>query len=97
MSESSENEKRIFEEALALSPEERRRHIMEACKGDDALRRSIEALFEAHEAAAGFMDSPLMSEALKSPSRPELTEAPGTMVGRYKLLQKLGEGGCGVV
>src|SRR6266487_739023 len=86
----------IFDAAIELPPERRAAHVQEACAGDDALRQRVEALLRAHESAETFMDSPAVS------SRGETVvlkpkEQPGDRIGRYKLLQQIGEGGCGVV
>src|ERR1017187_7921013 len=101
MSESSGREERIFAEALVLPEGERQRFIVEACQGDGDLRKRVEALVRAHESAEGFMDAPPATETEDiigdSPLPPVMTEAAGSRIGRYKLLQRLGEGGCGVV
>jgi hypothetical protein len=95
MSESREREEQIFAEALALPPAERLRYLDDACRGDSALRQRIEALVRAHESAGGFMAAPADLPRPSSPPVPE--EVPGNRIGRYKLLQKIGEGGCGAV
>jgi serine/threonine protein kinase len=100
MNEPSESEEVIFAEALIVPPGERGRYLDGACRGDAALRQRIEALIQAHESAGGFMaaprqTSPADSAPTSSPAGPADHE--GTRIGRYKLLQKLGEGGCGVV
>src|SRR5271165_1184527 len=100
MSESSDREERIFADALAIPMEERRRFVDEACEGDDDLRKRLEALLQAHESAGGFMGAPPTGAAgaiRTASSAPVRTEAAGDLIGRYKLLQRLGEGGCGVV
>src|ERR1017187_3082057 len=101
MSESSGREERIFAEALVLPEGERQRFIVEACQGDGDLRKRVEALVRAHESAEGFMDAPPATETEDiigdSPLPPVMTEAAGSRICRYKLLQRLGEGGCGVV
>src|SRR5271165_2819058 len=101
MSESSDREERIFADALAIPMEERRRFVDEACEGDDDLRKRLEALLRAHESAEGFMGAPPPTGAAgairTASSAPVRTEAAGDLIGRYKLLQRLGEGGCGVV
>jgi serine/threonine protein kinase/WD40 repeat protein len=88
----------IFDAALQLPPERRADCVREACAGDEALRQRVEALLRAHEGAGQFMDSPAQGPmpetiALSLP----LSEKPGDKIGRYKLLQQIGEGGCGVV
>jgi serine/threonine protein kinase len=98
MSESSNREEAIFDAASQLPPEKRAEHLGQACGGDDALRQRVEALLLAHEQAGKFMEEPAAKAArptivLSIP----LTEKSGDMIGRYKLLQQIGEGGCGVV
>jgi serine/threonine-protein kinase len=101
MSESSDREERIFAEALAIPQGDRQRFLDEACQGDDDLRGRVEALVRAHESAGGFMAAPPPAgpaDAIRAASSPPvMTEAAGDLIGRYKLLQRLGEGGCGVV
>src|SRR5215831_1039794 len=86
----------IFDAALELPSERRAAYVQEACAGDDALRQRVEALLRAHESAETFMDSPAVA-----PRRETVVvkpaEQPGDRIGRYKLLQQIGEGGCGVV
>jgi serine/threonine-protein kinase len=95
MNESREREERIFAEALALPAGERPRFLDQACEGDAGLRQRIEALVLAHESAGGFMAA---AEDVAPPAAPpDSAEIPGNRIGRYKLLQKIGVGGCGVV
>ena len=60
-----------------------------------ALRESIEALLRANEGASGFLlrPPPGLAAHIEQPIR----EGPGTVIGRYKLLEPIGEGGMGVV
>jgi serine/threonine-protein kinase len=95
MTESREREERIFAEALAVPTGERPRFLDQACQGDAGLRQRIEALVLAHESAGGFMAAAADVAALAAP--PVSAELPGNRIGRYKLLQKIGVGGCGVV
>ena len=83
----------IFAEALRLSvPAERRAYLNQACGGDEALRQEVESLLAAHEQAGEFLQSTV---ALPIPNSP--VEKPGDRIGRYKLLEQIGEGGFGVV
>ena len=67
-----------------------------ACAGDDLLRQRVEALLRAHDSAGTFMDSLAVDPRRGTPAvKP--AEQPGDRIVRYKLLQQIGEGGCGVV
>jgi len=85
------NLREIFLEAVEIKePAARAAFLREACGGDGVLLQRVEGLLAADEAAAG------REERAASSGTPEAEKA-GTRVGRYKLLQQIGEGGCGVV
>ncbi|MGO8931313.1 MAG: protein kinase domain-containing protein [Limisphaerales bacterium] len=86
----------IFDAAIELPPERRAAYLCEACSGDDALRQRVETLLRAHESAEAFMDHPAV-ELKRETLVVTPAEQPGNRIGRYKLLQQIGEGGCGVV
>ncbi len=78
------------------APEQWRGYLDEACQGDAELRRRVEALLAAHQGRDRLLDDP--AAVLMGPLDPvEPMEAPGTVIGRYKLLEKIGEGGMAVV
>jgi serine/threonine protein kinase/Flp pilus assembly protein TadD len=99
----------VFGKALKLPPGERAAYLGQACGPDEGLRARLEALLAVHEEAGAFLKEPAselervpVPAAPKSPSgtiRLSLpsSEKPGDRIGRYKLLQQIGEGGCGVV
>ena len=78
-----------------LSPEDRAAYLENACGQDPELRARIEALLKAHDQAGGFLARPVLGSAATIDQ--PLAEKPGTVIGPYKLLQQLGEGGMGTV
>jgi len=85
----------IFTAALAIaSPAQRAAYLDGACCGDAALRRQVEELLAAH-AVENPLDRPVPLEA--TIGHQPILEGPGTVIGPYKLLQQIGEGGMGVV
>src|SRR5882724_8853649 len=98
MSLQPNQEETIVEAALALPSEQRRAFLDQACADDANLRQLVEALLHAHKQLAALRHQ----ETATSP-KPTMvvtlppTEKPGDRIGRYKLLQQIGEGGCGIV
>lgn len=88
----------IFDAALQkTSPEERAAYLDAACGGDSPLRRRLERLLAAHPRAAGsFLETP-PTELQPHMEIAPIAEGPGTVIGPYRLLQQIGEGGFGVV
>ncbi|MBI2826104.1 MAG: protein kinase [Planctomycetia bacterium] len=87
----------IFLKAMEIpSPEDRRAYLDDACRGDDTLRGQVEALIAAGEQAGSFLESPPPGVTRVADSS-ELSERPGSVIGPYKLLEQIGEGGMGVV
>jgi serine/threonine protein kinase len=87
----------IFAEAIEIgSPEDRRVFLDEACQGDSELRQTVEKLVGHHFRAGSFLEAPALDMAATADGH-GLTEHPGTVIGPYKLLQQIGEGGMGVV
>src|SRR5688572_22255323 len=85
----------IFNEALDRNDRtERSRYLDEACGANSPLRARIERLLQAHDTAGNFLSQP-STKAI--PSTAAVREQPGHRIGRYKLLEQIGEGGCGLV
>ncbi|MFG0284338.1 MAG: protein kinase, partial [Phycisphaerales bacterium JB039] len=98
----------IFYQARTMPPAERESFLKDACAGDVGLRAKVEALLQAEAAAGSFLktvapegegakeEDPAGGAngvTIASPG----AEQPGQMIGRYKLLQRIGEGGFGTV
>ena len=86
--------KELFETLRELPEAERGKFLDEQCAGDDpAIRAEVERLLQAAQKPQGFLDSPAFQvplPALRDRSAPQ-------SIARYRIIEKLGEGGMGVV
>src|ERR1043166_5735661 len=87
----------IFTEAMQLPDAERVAYLERACADDEGLRQRIEALLRSNDRAGDFLEQPPTGSLSECRAKIAAGEKPGDRVGRYKLLQQIGEGGCGVV
>lgn len=98
-------EKALFCEALEITdPEQRRAYLDQACGNKNELRARVEALLALSQNAGDFFGEQhpsLAAAAAQCALAPESGLDSGApenrRIGPYKLLQKIGEGGCGVV
>jgi serine/threonine protein kinase/tetratricopeptide (TPR) repeat protein len=105
MTEPFERELAVFSAARRLAAAERAAYLDQTCAGDAALRRRVEELLRAGEDSEGFLQQPAPGaqrpEGAPAASTLVLNVTPGEKagdrVGHYKLLQQIGEGGCGLV
>src|SRR5262249_54815137 len=95
MIEPSLPEESVFAQALEFpSPPERAAFLDRACVNNPALRAEVEALLRAHEQSGALLDLPETSAVTTGlPAH----EGSGTIIGPYKLLEPVGEGGMGTV
>jgi serine/threonine protein kinase/tetratricopeptide (TPR) repeat protein len=91
----------IFGQAIERPTAERSAHIAGACGDDDELRQEVESLIASMDEAGGFLSAPTghgqPDAAAPTVASTPLVEHPGSRIGRYKLLQLIGEGGFGSV
>jgi len=97
MTEAAQNEEAIFLAALELeTPDERLDYVNRACAGDSELRNRLLELLKSHDQSTGPFDAPPPGLAA-TVDLPQIAEHPGTVIGPYKLLEQIGEGGFGIV
>ena len=78
------------------APQDRDNYVNQTCQDNEDLKDRVRKLLDAHFRAGAFLDAP--ASALDATTGlPPITEGPGTIIDRYKLLQQIGEGGFGVV
>ena len=102
MSDQLDREVLVFNAALQLPAADLSHYLDEACRGDLDLRRQVEFLLKAFNRSGSFLEEPAQKAPTRGPAIPGVEaslprEKPGERIGRYKLLQQIGEGGCGVV
>ncbi len=81
-----------------LTDSELSSYFDEACGDDEELRAGVETLVSAHRGFSSFMESTPVRDAGKTGTNPVVDlEQPGSVIDRYRLLKKIGEGGFGAV
>ncbi len=95
MGDSPDRRFALFTEAVAKSPSERPVFLDDACQNDGILRAKVEALLRAHDELGEFLHTTPNVVSARGPASPDLQ--PGQRIGHYRLVEQIGEGGCGVV
>jgi serine/threonine protein kinase len=87
----------VFAEAIQLPVGARNAYLDLACGSDLELRQKVEALLKGYDVAGDFLEHSPRQAAAESRAIVGVSEKTGDRIGRYKLLQQIGEGGCGIV
>ncbi len=90
----------LYEGLISLEdPSQRQGFLDETCRGNPEMRARLEELVSMHDEAEDFFGITLDAScaSLPEPDSGESLEVIGTRIGRYLLLERLGEGGCGAV
>ncbi len=95
MAGQQQSEKSIFLTAVEMDSEaERAAFIEQACTGNPQLRAEVQALLQAHVSPQPLLDAaPVLGPTIDQP----VPELPHSVIGPYKLLEQIGEGGMGTV
>jgi len=97
MAKKSNDVEAIYNAAVTKEPgAERSAYLNAVCGDDNVLRARVETLLKAHDQVGDYLQAPPVGPNATLDDSP-LIDAPGTKIGRYELLELIGEGGMGLV
>ena len=88
-------ERELFIAALQQPDDHARVAFLDGACADERLRQQVESMLRDHEQLGSFLESP--ASALAATFDHQVRETPGTVIGPYKVLEPIGEGGMGMV
>ncbi len=98
MSDTPEDRARELFFAVIDMPAERRADFLsERCGSDERLRADVESLLAQDEGSGEFMDEPVLTPHVTGTVSLDLGKRFGQLIGRYRVVRVLGEGGMGTV